>query len=328
VDPRARHGLAAVLALAARRLVPPSGPRYAHLDPIAPSELWAPLPVRHVEVDGVDVAYVDSGGPITEDPRPPVVLVHGLSSWMGFWGHQIPHLAATRRVLALDLPGFGASARPDAPYTMPWYARTVDRWLAALGIGRAVIVGHSMGGQIALSMALDRRARVAALVLAAPAGIERFRPGHAAWLERYQSPRRAFDSPEVDLRHAFSLAFARHDDGVERLLRERVRMSGTPAMLGTSLAVSRSVAGMLRHPVFGRLGEIAVPTLVVFGTEDRMIPNRVLNGGRTDRIARLASRAIPGSRLVLVHGAGHTVHHDAPDVFNRALDGFLGEVAP
>jgi pimeloyl-ACP methyl ester carboxylesterase len=289
------------------------------MPPITPADLWAPLPVQHVQVEGIDVAYVDSG-----TPGPPVVLIHGLSSSIGFWEYQLPELSKDHRVLALDLPGFGASARPDAPYTPPWFAHVVSAWMDAIGLPSAAVVGHSMGGQIAITLALQDPARVDALVLSAPAGIETFKPGAAAFLKGWYTDSRAYDTSEDELRYAFcQLTFARVDDGVERLLQERVRMRGTPALRGTSVAVARSIAGMLDYPVHDRLGELAVPTLVVYGTDDRMIPNPVLTGGRTVTVAREAERAIPGAKLVLVQRAGHTVHHDAPDVFNRAVETFL-----
>ncbi|MEQ1567541.1 MAG: alpha/beta fold hydrolase [Myxococcota bacterium] len=320
-----RVGLAAVLSAtrlaAAAASVAACAPRYAALGPIAPTDLWTPLPVQHVTVDGVDVAYVDSGGAGT-----PVVLIHGLSSTIGFWEHQIAALAQNHRVLALDLPGFGASARPDAPYDPPWYAGVVAGWMDAVGVPSAAVVGHSMGGQVAITLALDHPQRVDALVLSAPAGIETFDPGAASVLKRYYTENRAYDTTEDELRYAFcGLAFGRVDDGVERLLMERVRMRGTPALRGTSVAVSRAIAGMLDHPVRDRLDQIAAPTLVVFGTDDRMIPNPLLNGGRTTTVAREAERAIPGAKLVLIQRGGHTVHHDAPDVFNRAVETFLSE---
>lgn len=303
----------ALLALAA------CAPRYGALDPITPDQLWAPLPVRHVEVDGVDVAYVDSGG-----DGPPIVFVHGLSSYLGFWEYQIPAFAQGHRVLALDLPGFGASGRPDAPYTPPWYAGVVADWMVTVGVPRATLVGHSMGGQIALTMALDHPERVERLVLSAPAGFERFEPGAARFIKEHWTERRALAATEEEIRANFvTLVFNRVDAGVERLLEERVRLGRSEAFAGTSVAVSRCIAGMLDFPVWARLPEIQVPTLVVFGTDDRMIPNPVFTGGRTRTIAEAGVERIPGAKLVLVPGAGHTVHHDDPEAFNAALERFL-----
>lgn len=328
MDGSGRRRLAGVLMLT--RLLPTMtafalgcAPRYSHLAPITPDELWAPLPVQHMDVQGIDIAYVDSGG-----DGPPIVLIHGLSSWTGFWEYQIPALAKTHRVLALDLPGYGASGRPDAPYTPPWYASVVASWMEGLGVPHAAVMGHSMGGQIAMTLALDHPERVDALILSAPAGIERFQPGHAAWLKRYWTEGRTLETTEEEIRYTFTqLAFNRPDEGVERLLQERVRMRGTPMLSGTSVAVARCVAGMLDHPVADRLPSIAVPTLIVFGTDDRMIPNPILNGGRPRAIGLAGQRAIPGSELVLLPGAGHTVHHDAPEAFNEAVRSFLSRVS-
>jgi pimeloyl-ACP methyl ester carboxylesterase len=301
-------------------------PKYGHLAPLEPAQLETPLPVQHIEVQGVDIAYIDSGERGQRDV--PVVFIHGLSSTMGYWDYQVDPVAQGRRVLALDLPGFGASGRPDAPYTPPWYADLVVDWLDALGIGRAVLVGHSMGGQVSLTVALDHPDTVDRLVLAAPAGIETFPPGAAAWMKSHWTDRRAMQATEGELRAVFeTMVFNRPDAHVEKLLEERVRMAGTAAFAGTSVAVSRCVAGMLDHPVFDRLPTLRVPTLIVYGTDDRMIPNPAFTGGRTRAIAERGRAAIPGSELVLLPGAGHTVMHDDPAGFNEALVSFLDRTA-
>lgn len=294
-------------------------PRYGGLPPITPDQLYSPLPVQHVLVEGVDLAYVDSGG-----AGRPVVFVHGLSSNLAFWEYQLGAFAATHRVLAVDLPGFGASGRPDAPYTPPWYAEVLEGWMDAVGLESAVFVGHSMGGQIAITLALDAPERVQALVLSAPAGLERFEPGHTAWMKEYWHEARALEASEQDIRTNIRYAaFNRYDEGVERFIQERVRIASTPEFAATSVAISRCVAGMLDHPVADRLGEVQQPTLIVFGTRDRMIPNPVFNGGRTRAVAESGRDAMKDAELVMIAGAGHTVHHDAPEPFNQALARFL-----
>jgi pimeloyl-ACP methyl ester carboxylesterase len=294
-------------------------PRYAQLGPMEPTDLWAPLPVQHVDVGGVDVAYVDSGG-----SGPPIVFIHGLSSYLSFWEYQIPYFAKTHRVLALDLPGYGASGRPDAPYTPPWYADVVSDWMSAVGVERAAVVGHSMGGQVAVHLALSHPERVERLALSAPAGFERFSAGAARFMRTFWTESRAMEATEEQVRSNFTTSvFNRSDAGVERLIEERVRLGQSSRFGGTSVAVSRSVAGMLDHLVVDRARDVKAPTLIVYGTDDRMIPNPVFNGGRTRTIAEQAAKAIPGARLVLVPGGGHTVHHDEPAAFNAALEEFL-----
>lgn len=294
-------------------------PKYADLDPIAPADLHSPLPVQTVDVFGVDVAYVDSGG-----DGEPLLFVHGLSSYMAYWERQLPEFQKDHRVIALDLPGFGASERPDAPYTPPWYADVVAGFMRELGVRKATVVGHSMGGQIAMTLALDHPEMVSALVLSAPAGFERFDPGAAKFMKEYWHEARALEASETEIRASFTMSvFNTRDAGVERLIEERVRMGRHPDFRGTSVAVSRCIAGMVDHPVYDRLGEIDVPTLIVYGTDDRMIPNPVFTGGRTSAIAEAGRDAIRGSELVLIPGAGHTVHYDAPDAFNDAMREFL-----
>ncbi len=293
-------------------------PRYTDASPISPAELETPLPVQRVEVDGIELAYSDEG------QGQAVVFVHGLSSYMGYWDRQLAAFTNGFRVLALDLPGYGMSARPDAAYTPPWFSSVLVDWMDAVGLDSAVLVGHSMGGQIAITTALEHPSRVDGLVLSAPAGFETFDRGHAQWMKAWWTESRALETGESEVRAAFTTSvFNESDEHVAKLIEGRVRLGKHEAFGGTSVAVSRSIAGMLDHPVRDRLDELDVPTLVVFGTDDRMIPNPVFNGGRTRAIAEDGAEAIKGSELLMIPGAGHTVHHDAPQAFNNALSAFL-----
>lgn len=296
-------------------------PRYAGLPTLAPEDLWSPLPVQTASVAGTTVAWVDTG---VQSDQPPLVLIHGLSASFGFWEHQLTDLAPDRRVLALDLPGFGRSGRPDAPYTPPWFADVVVAWMDHVGLDAAVLVGHSMGGQIALTTALAHPERVAALVLSAPAGIEAFGPGEARFIKQHWHESRALEATEDELRLVFSTqVFNAPDPGVERLLEERVRLGSHPAFRGTSVAVSRSIAGMLDHPVRDRLDALSLPVFVAFGAQDRMIPNPYFTGGRTAAVFADALSLLD-AQGVLIPNAGHTVHHDAPQAFNDAVGAWLG----
>lgn len=296
-------------------------PRYTDAPAMDPAQLWAPLPIQYTQVDEMRLAYVDSDPSST---KPVLLFVHGLSSYLGFWEYQIPAFTTDYRVIAIDLPGYGASDRPDAAYTPPWFAQVLTGFMDELKVPSAVVIGHSMGGQVALTLALDAPERVDALVLAAPAGFETFQPGHAAWMKEYWHESRALDTPEENVRTNMTrMVFNHYDPGVERLIEERVRIGRHESFNGTAVAVSRSVAGMVDYPVKDRLHEISLPTLIVFGTADRMIPNPVFNGGRTRTVAQAGQQAIPGSELLMIKGAGHTVYHDAPETFNRGMAEFL-----
>ena len=196
--------------------------------------------------------------------------------------------------------------------------------MGELGVESATVMGHSMGGQIAMTLALAHPESVDALVLAAPAGLEAFSRGEGTLIKAFWNEERAMHSSEQQIRANFTQSvFNHHDDGVERLIEERVRLGRHPSFAGTSVAVSRSVAGMLDWPVRDRIGQITAPTLIVFGSDDKMIPNPLLHGGRPKAIGAFGRDAIPGAKLEMIPGAGHTVHHDAPEAFNAAVDAFL-----
>jgi pimeloyl-ACP methyl ester carboxylesterase len=130
---------------------------------------WTPH-VKRATIDGRSVNYADYGE--ARDDARPVVLVHGLGGCWQNWLEQIPRLAADgRRVIALDLPGFGASEMPREKISIEGFGRTVDALCDQLDLGQVVLVGHSMGGFTAAEMAIQFPRRVERLVLEAAAGI-------------------------------------------------------------------------------------------------------------------------------------------------------------
>jgi pimeloyl-ACP methyl ester carboxylesterase len=118
-----------------------------------------------VEINGLPIRYLSAG------EGPPLVLLHGAGDNALDWWLVMPTLAATHRVYAPDLPGSPDSARPAADYSPAFFERFVVTFVNSLGIGRATYVGNSLGGLIALRLALSEPARVTALVLVASAGL-------------------------------------------------------------------------------------------------------------------------------------------------------------
>src|SRR5829696_2341674 len=122
---------------------------------------------RNISVDGLPVRYLTGG------EEPPLVLLHALGESALDWRWVLPALARTHRVYAVDLPGFGYSAKPSAEYTPAFFARFVGAYLDALGLERTGLVGSSLGGLVALRLALSEPARMSALGLVASAGLGR-----------------------------------------------------------------------------------------------------------------------------------------------------------
>jgi len=106
---------------------------------------------RFAVVEGVRLHWAEQG---ESSRRPPLVLLHGLNDCYRTWRALAPGLARGRRLLMPDLPGHGLSGRPDASYELEWYARVMNGWLDALGVGCADVVAHSFGGGVAQAMLL------------------------------------------------------------------------------------------------------------------------------------------------------------------------------
>jgi pimeloyl-ACP methyl ester carboxylesterase len=267
--------------------------------------------VHDATVAGRRVRYADYGA------GPAIVLVHGLGGSWQTWLKNIPALAGAHRVIAVDLPGFGASEALAPPAAMATHARVIATLLDGLGVRSATFVGHSMGGLVNLQLVAARPDLVDRLVLANAGGIP-LGPVRLALI--------------VNGFRLFHLAFAR--TGALRLIARRARlrrllfggfmgnhheMTGPFALevipvifaegfVGAVVAASK-VAGL---PV--RTDEITCPVLLVWGAKDRILP-------LAD--ARVLGEALLDGRLVVLDGVGHCPMFEAPDAFNAAVLAFI-----
>ncbi|MEA2288165.1 MAG: hypothetical protein QOD55_162 [Solirubrobacteraceae bacterium] len=273
---------------------------------------------RTVEVDGRRVNVVDMGA-----GDPPVVFIHGLSgSWQN-WLENLPHFARGHRVIALDLPGFGHSEMPAEPISIAGYARFVDRLLDRLGVGAAVIVGNSMGGFIGAEIAIRFPARVERLVLVSAAGlnVEHQRHDRAlaalrrgqtlliAWGGYLGARSEALASRPGARRLLMGVVVHRPDRLPAALIAEQVRGSGNPGFVD-------ALDALTSYPIRDRLGEIACPTLVVWGREDLLVPVR-----DADEFEAL----IENARKVVWRHTGHMPMLERPGAFNALADAFIAE---
>lgn len=279
-----------------------------------------PAPVDTVLVGDRPIAYHEAG-----TGEETVVLIHGLGSNLALWRETIDPLADHFRVLALDLPGYGLSGKDEVPGTMDFFSDTVVQFMNAHGVDRAHVVGLSMGGQIALTVALDHPERLDRLVLVSPAGIETFTDQQGGALKSVYTPQAILAAPEAALQQNIAMNFASYDP--ERfgwLLEQRLALTALPDAAAYATANARSVAGMLDAPVAHRLDDIAAPTLVLYGAEDALIPNAMLNPHLTTAdVAEEAAERIPNATLDLIKDAGHLPQLEQPEVVNQHLMTFL-----
>lgn len=273
-----------------------------------------------ITVDGGAVnAFV--GGPLD---GPVVLMVHGLGGTWQNWWTTIPVLSdAGYRVVAVDLPGFGRSPLPGGELTMRGLAATCLGVLDALGVGRAAVVGNSMGGFVAGAIAIAAPRRVAALVLNSAAGMtprnEKISQGRlvgaigaAVAVSSVPGRRfpRAFASRPALRKAAFSLLVGDPD----RVDREA--LFHLLAASGRSPGYVRALRAVMVDDLRDDAATIIAPTLVVSGDRDRIVPPKA---------SRRWARTVPGARLVTLEGVGHLPMVERPRDFGVLLLDFLAE---
>jgi pimeloyl-ACP methyl ester carboxylesterase len=223
----------------------------------------------------------------------PVVLLHGLSASSRWWSRNVDALAAKHLVAAVDLTGFGRSTSFfHLPTTLPSFGDVtalLARWLETLG-EPAHLIGHSMGGQIAIRLAAERPDLIRSLMLVNSAGIP-FAFDPLAHLRPLPKP--PFGGPRI----------------AQVLLPDFLRAGPT------SVAVAS--ARVLRGDMRPWMREIRVPTLLVWGENDPLVPLRY---------GEVMQREIPGSRLVVIPRAAHVAMWDSAEEFNRIATEFLESV--
>ncbi len=252
------------------------------------------------------------GGPSS---GPALVLINGLGGLRQAWYHQVQAFNKTHRVLSYNHRGIGGSELVGAPATVQDYARDLLGLMNHAGIYRSVVVGVSFGGRVAQELALAWPGRVVGLVLVGTSGGG---VGHTdgdsdalALLER--SAALSAEEWEIGLiPHLFGPEY-REEQGTRlgRLARWWAKHPQPPA------AIARQWEAMRAFDRWEELAEIRAPCMVVHGRSDTMSPP--ING------ERLAAR-IPGARLALLEGLGHSPHVEDPEGFEALLRAFLDEI--
>ena len=263
----------------------------------------------------------------------PVLFIHGLGS-SGYieWRFNLESTAQRHRVYAPDLPGFGRSEKPRARYGVPYFTRFIERYMEARGLRSAAVVGASLGGRIALELALKNPRRVSKLVLVNALGFGRPNVHVSYGLVMIPKLGEAVMNVARDALHlapsqlirrlAGRLAGASHDlkrtmdDAYLDNLRELYAADGYhDAYLATvrSLATPMALFGG-PHNVTKRLNELKIPVQLIWGADDPLFP--VAH-------AELAHSMIQRSKLAVIEGAGHTPQAERPEEFNRVLRRFL-----
>ncbi len=274
---------------------------------------WAPSPSTFIDVDGMQVHVRDEG---RRDDPVPIVLLHGTSASLHTWDGWVRSLESRRRVIRVDMPGFGLTGpSPDGDYSIGRYIRFTAAVLDHFGVERCVLAGNSFGGWVAWETALADPARVEALILVDSAGYAirsqsvplAFRVAKIPILNRLMEvtlPRRLVES---SVRNVYGNPDKVTPELVDRYYEITLREGNRAAL------VQRFVQAPLGIDE-ARIRELRVPTLIIWGGRDRLIPAEY--GG-------LFLRDIAGSRLVMFDDLGHVPQEEDPARTVAAVASFL-----
>ncbi|WP_405120289.1 alpha/beta fold hydrolase [Pseudomonas leptonychotis] len=274
---------------------------------------WALAPSQFVAIDGMLVHLRDQG---PRDDSAPIVLLHGTSASLHTWEGWVAVLQDKRRVISLDLPGFGLTGPfPDGDYRMSHYSAFLANVLEQLQVPRAVVAGNSFGGQLAWQFALDHPQRVERLVLVDAAGYPRNATSMPIGFRLAQIPALApvmanvLPRPmiEASIRNVYGDPDQVSDELIDRYYELTLRAGNRDALRQRFIQVEAGQS-------YTRISELKMPTLILWGGRDELIP--AVNAERF-------KRDIKGSRLVLFDELGHVPQEEDPARTVAVLMGFL-----
>ncbi|MCL6510316.1 MAG: alpha/beta fold hydrolase [Anaerolineae bacterium] len=273
-----------------------------------------------VNLNGLHLHWYEAG-----ESGSPVILLHGGgvdSAWLS-WKLTLPALAEAHRTIAPEMPGYGRSDRPaDFPHAVDAYVEVMRQLMDALDIERASLCGVSLGGAIAIGVALAHPQRVNKLVPVASYGLQRTAPAHFwSYLfvrlpgvihATYALLRRNRRWARATLRSIFADPNAITDDLAEDVFAEIRRPDAGAAF--EQFQKHEVLPRRMRTIYMDRLGEIVAPTLFVHGERDRLVPVAC---------AREAQQRAPNAQLHVMHNCGHWPQRERPEEFNAVITRFL-----
>ena len=259
---------------------------------------------KFVQVGTNKIRYLEGGG---SDGN--VLLIHGLGASAERWAHVIPHLSKKYHVIALDLIGYGFSDKPSVDYTPAFFSQFIFDFLNTLGITKTSMIGSSLGGQIVTECAITQSKIIEKIVLVSPSGImKQSTPTFDAYTLAALYP------TQDGTKTAFQMMAGEHkeidSDTVDGFIQRMTLPNAKMAFMSTILGIRN--AGSLSE----RLGKISVPTLIVWGKQDTLIPITYSK----DFVS-----SIKNCQFVEMESSGHTPYVEEPKKFSEIVFKFLDQ---
>ena len=276
------------------------------------------FPAKFIEIKNYNLAYIDEG-----DSENVLLFIHGLGSYLKAWDRNIPELKNHFRCIALDLPGYGKSGKQIHSGDVSFYVEIINEIITKLNLENVSLVGHSMGGQIVSAYTIKHPNQITKLILAAPAGFETFNEEEVELIKKIISPEILFKTSDHQIRLNYQFNFFKMPLEVEEMIADRITIKDDEDFYKHCTIVSNSLFGLLNVPVFDQLKEINTPTLIFFGKNDLLIPNKSIHQTTTEEIASRGSSQIKNSKVILLDKCGHFLQYEKPEKFNSEIISFF-----
>ncbi|MCK9280585.1 MAG: alpha/beta hydrolase [Melioribacteraceae bacterium] len=269
--------------------------------------------------DHIKIAFRDEG-----EGENTLLFIHGLSSYIPAWNKIFPELSKKFRCVAIDLPGYGKSSQGIFSGSVNYYNNVILRFIKKMKLENVTLVGHSMGGHLAMSSALAFPAVIKTLILIAPAGLETFSAKEKELIIENSQPDFYFSAGDEQIVNAFKSNFFNMPDDVYSMIEDRIKMREYPNFHDYCQIITNSLKGLLQEPVYKSLHKIKQPTLILFGRNDKWIPNRYLHKElTTEDIANIGGNLIPNSKVVMIDNCGHFIPFESPKTLITEIKYFL-----
>ena len=277
--------------------------------------------LERVSLGGIEMTALVAG----PAGAPPLVLIHGLGASKASWLPVVPALARTHRVHVVDLPGFGSSSKPRGPYSAAWLADHVFRFMEVRGLDGAFVAGNSLGGRVAMEMAMTEPERVKGIACLCPAAAFSYRPGLP--IVRLLRPELGFavlrlprEYLKSNLRQLFCDPTAIHEDWYDAAIDDfldhwrhvRSRLAFFATLRNIYLEEPHGERGFWQ-----RLSAVKVPALFVYGRRDVLI---------THHFSRRIDKALPAAKVLVWDDCGHVPQLEHPERTVEEMTSFFGGV--
>lgn len=254
----------------------------------------------------------------------PVVFIHGLGSYIPAWNKNLLPLSKHFRCIAIDLPGYGKSSKSLHPGTMDYYAEVVIKLMDKLGINKFNICGHSMGGVIAFKLAIEFPERVDKLFLSAPGGAETYSEDEKLLVENFISTDRMISNDDKQIRNNVLVNFHHFPLDAQFMISDRIAIRKAGEFPLHAEIIARSASGVINSDVPFRLSGVKSKTMIIFGDNDKMIPNRFVHPELTpQKMIDTFKQNIQSVNIKIYPECGHFPQFEHPEIFNRDLIEFI-----